>query len=291
MIIRFFCCLFFLGIHVACLSQVKRQKTTYIAKDTATLWFQQYPPQQNANGISVLFVHGGGFTGGNPENQFPMGEGLSKLGYNVFVIKYRLYLKGKSFGCTTPTSEKLKAIRYAVEDAIDATKYLVANAKERGIDTAKLFIAGSSAGAETVLNLIFNPFITKGSASYHFFEKFRFAGAMSFAGAVIDMNTVRADNWVPLLLMHGTRDQLVPFGTAAHHYCSATEAGWLMLAGSKTIYDFAQKNKLPAILYTYAGNGHEVSNYMFRRFKEMDRFMRAAVAKENISGEVAGISN
>lgn len=249
-----------------------RERTIYAIKGTDTLWFEQYQPVAKPNGMSVLFVHGGGFSGGDPANQYPMGEGLAKLGYRVFVINYRLYMKGKNVGCTAETAEKLKAFRYAAEDAIDATSYLVTHAAALQVDTTKLFLAGSSAGAEAILNAVFNPFVRKG------IRGFRYAGALSFAGAVIDMNTVNRDNWVTLFLMHGTRDQLVPYGTAAHHFCRATDAGWLMLSGSKTLYNEGVSQKLPVVLYTYEGQGHEVSNYMFRCFTEMDGFMRGVVA-------------
>ena len=261
-------------------AQLPTSRMVYAQKDTHNLWMDHYKPQGTANGRSVLFVHGGAFTGGDPANQFPMGEGLAKRGYQVFVIKYRLYLKGKDFGCGMATPEKLKAINWAVEDALDATHYLLAHADSLGIDTSKIFIAGSSAGAEAILNLVFNPFKKKVDARYALFDRFRYAGALSFAGAVLDINTIKQDTWIPTLLMHGTKDQLVPFGTAAHRFCRATDAGWMMFFGSHTIYEIAKKNKYPLILYTYPGGGHEVSNYMFRRFQEMDDFMQAAISNK-----------
>ncbi|RYZ44401.1 MAG: hypothetical protein EOO14_27125 [Chitinophagaceae bacterium] len=196
------------------------------------------------------------------------------------MIKYRLYLKGKDFGCGTPTPEKLKAIQWGVEDALDATKYLLDQATTLGIDSSKLFIAGSSAGAEAILNLVFNPYKRKNEERYALFEQFRYAGALSFAGAVLDIATVDKKAWVPLLLMHGTKDQLVPFGTATHRFCKATDAGWMMFFGSHSIYEKAKKEKLPLRLYTFPGGGHEVSNYMFRRFSEMDAFMKGVINKK-----------
>ena len=234
----------------------------------------QYKPTTAPNGISVLFVHGGAFTGGDPVNQQPMADGLTKLGYQVFVIKYRLYLKGKSFGCETALPEKLKAIHQAVEDADDATKYLVTNAAALRVDTSKIFIAGSSAGAEAILNLVYNPFVRKGDKNY---KPFRYAGAMSFAGAILDINNIDARPPLPLLMMHGTNDQLVPYGTSAHRFCKAVDAGWMIMFGAQTLYTEMAKRNWPVVLYSYEGKGHEVSNYMFRKFKEMDEFMKAAV--------------
>ncbi len=70
---------------------------TYAIKGKDTLWMHHYKAAGPANGISLLFVHGGSFTGGEPKNQRPMADGLTQMGYNVFVIKYRLALKGKRF--------------------------------------------------------------------------------------------------------------------------------------------------------------------------------------------------
>lgn len=255
---------------------------TYAIKGADTLWMHHYKPTAAPNGISVLFVHGGSFTGGEPKNQRPMAEGLTKMGYNVFVIKYRLYLKGKDFGCGMATPEKLKAIQVAVDDAMDATLHVVKNAAALGVDTSRFFISGSSAGAETVLNLVYNPFLNKKDPRYAFFSGFRFSGVLSFAGALLDMNSITTSNWIPTFLMHGTKDQLVPYGTAAHRFCRATDPGWMMFFGSHTIYEYAVANKKALILYSVPDGGHEVSNFMFRRFAEMDGFMQSVVQHRKI---------
>ncbi|MEN7547266.1 alpha/beta hydrolase [Rapidithrix thailandica] len=266
------------GVTVSLQAQKSKPTTlTYAIKDSDTLWMHHYEPEGESNGSSVMFIHGGGFTGGDPKHQYPFAEGLQDRGYRVFVISYRLYLKGKSFGCHTETPEKIKAIYTAVEDAADAARYIYDHAKELEVNTDKFFIAGSSAGAETVLQFIFNPFVHKDPERFSFFEKFRFAGAMIFAGAHVDLNYITAENWMPLLLFHGTNDQLVPYGTAAHHYCKAYNKGWLMLFGSEPIYQKGLKLNKPVALHAYEGRGHEVANFMFREFETMDNFMKSAL--------------
>ena len=236
-----------------------------------------YAPAKS-NGISVVFVHGGAFTGGDPENQKPMAAGLTKLGYQVFVIKYRLYLKGKSFGCETTTPEKLKAIRYAVEDIDDATRYLIKNYASLKVDTNKLILSGSSAGAEAVLNYVYDPFVHRKS-----FRKHSYKAVMSFAGAVLDMNKLTAQTWIPVFMMHGTNDQLVPYGTSPHRFCKASDDGWLMMFGAETIYNRGVALNKPVVLYAYEGAGHEISNYMFRKFFEMDEFMKKVINKSSFA--------
>lgn len=257
----------------------QRTRFTYAVKDTQLLWMDDYRPL-NSNGITVLFVHGGAFTTGHPGNQRPMAEGLNALGYRVLVMKYRLYLQGKDFGCGTETSEKLKAIHYAVEDIEDATAYLLQHADSLQLDSTKLFLSGSSAGAEAALNAVFNPFKSERRESAKRFSAFQFAGLMSFAGAVLDINLITKKSWVPLLLMHGTADALVPYNTGPHRFCTASDKGWMMFFGSESIYKKALQFYLPVQLYSFTGAGHEVSNYMFRKFREMDVFMQAVIHKK-----------
>lgn len=261
------------------------KRAVYAIKGNDTLWFDHYQPVIKSNGISVIFLHGGAFTGGDPENQKPMADGLNKLGYHVFVIKYRLYLKGKSFGCETATPEKLKAIQYAADDAMDATKYVVKNALTINIDTAKIFIAGSSAGAEAILNLVYNPFKNKYDTAYDFFKTFKYAGALSFSGALLDINNYTSAHPVPLFLMHGTNDQLVPYGVSAHRFCKEKNAGWMMMFGPDVLYKEARQRHWPLILYSYEGRGHEVSNFMFRNFDEMSHFMQRVVTHKKIKAQ------
>ncbi|MGV3766363.1 MAG: alpha/beta hydrolase [Chitinophagaceae bacterium] len=244
----------------------------YAQKGTDTLWMDDYRPAVGPNGISVVFVHGGAFTGGDPENQFPMAEGLNKLGYRVLVLKYRLYLKGKSFGCDTPTPEKLKAIHWAVEDIADAGKYIGRHATALNIDTTKMVLSGSSAGAEAILHALYNPFVGRKQSQPSL--GVRYKAAMSFAGALVDLQPISKGHAIPLLSMHGTNDQLVPFETAPHRYCKASDQGWMMMFGPVPIAQKMKTLDVPVVLYNYKGAGHEVSNFMFRKFNEMDLFMK-----------------
>ena len=249
------------------------ERIIYSVKEKDTLWFDRYLPQENYNNSTIVFVHGGAFTGGHPDNQKPLAVGMSKLGYQVIVLKYRLYLKGKSFGCETNTTEKLKAIHTAIEDIHDATAFLINSQEGLKIDTSKIFLAGSSAGAEAVLNMVFDPFTNrKVSAGSHPYKS-----VLSFAGAVLDLSTLDRNNKIPLFLMHGTNDQLVPYAIAPHRYCKASDEGWMMMFGAESIFKAYQNSNAPAVLYAYKGKGHEVSNYMFREFEKMDEFIKAVV--------------
>ncbi len=50
-----------------------------------------------------------------------------------------------------------------------------------------------------------------------------------YAGAVVNANYITKDNAIPAVLFHGTEDDLVPFGTAPHHFCDPSKPGYIIL--------------------------------------------------------------
>lgn len=251
-----------------------QSRIDYAVKDQDTLYMLHYAPEGTPNGMTVMHVHGGGFSGGNPASDRPFAEGLQAKGYNVFSISYRLFLKGSDFGCGTATPVKLKAIATAVEDVADAARFLLEKGKVLQVDSSKLYLSGSSAGAEAILHLLYNPFAESDKVRYDYFKKKRFKGALVFAGGVVDINPVDTKTWVPTLFMHGTTDELVPYGTAAHRFCRADQPGWMIMFGDKSIYEKGKRMQQAGLLYTYVGRGHEVSGYMNREVPKIDQFLQ-----------------
>jgi hypothetical protein len=94
---------------------------------------------------------------------------------------------------------------------------------------------------------------------------YQFAGVISLAGAVIDSDYITKENAIPALLVHGGKDQLVPFGSAPHHFCAPEDTGYMMLDGSETIaerlgaletsYIFAED---PEGTHDWANEGYEL---------------------------------
>jgi hypothetical protein len=101
----------------------------------------------------------------------------------------------------------------------------------------KIILAGSSAGAEAVLHAAYwtaNDLIDLPEQPA-LPEDFKYGGVISMAGALVDTNLITKENAIPTLLFHGTCDNLVPFGTAPHHYCDESDKGYLMLHGANSI--------------------------------------------------------
>lgn len=213
----------------------KIETTTYTYSDTLQL--DVYSPKKDdiKNRPLILLVHGGGFSSGKRDN--PLEKKfcveMAEKGYVVASMSYRLLRKNKGFGCMVPAQEKIETFLVATEDILKATNFLLQNASDLKVNPNTIILAGSSAGAEAVLNTVFM------KNQYKFkelpFEKINFSGVISFSGAVVDAAYITKETAIPSIFFHGVKDKLVPYATAPHHYCDAEKPGYLILDGPKSI--------------------------------------------------------
>ncbi len=255
--------------------EVLTETYTYATKDGENLDLDIYLPEYDSatKRATIIFVHGGGFSGGtrNSEGIVEFCGQLANYGYVVASISYRLTRKGKpeGFGCDCPANEKLNTFYAAVEDIQDATFFLIEHREQFSIDPQKIILIGSSAGAETVLNTAYQPPYCYGLDS----GPVAYAGVISMAGAIPDTTVIYDESAVASLLFHGTDDVLVPYGTAPHHYCAKENPGYLILHGSQTIANKLEQLKVPCWLHTTCGGGHEIANTpMTKYFDEIVDF-------------------
>lgn len=124
------------------------------------LYYPKEPIRDERRPLLIL-IHGGAFFNGDKQDLgFPeLGRHFAERGYVVASINYRL-------GFMLLGADADRAGYRALQDAHAAVCYLMENADEFGIDTTKIFAAGTSAGAITALNLAFmceekRPEITK----------------------------------------------------------------------------------------------------------------------------------
>src|SRR5690606_3230219 len=124
------------------------------------------PAHRNTKLPVFLFVHGGGFAGGDKGNRSTQAfcEKLAKHGFAVLSINYYLTLKHeKTAGasCTANMSKGLPTngfhpkLREAVENASNDTQLALQWIKDNddtyGFDLSSIALSGGSAGAMTVL--------------------------------------------------------------------------------------------------------------------------------------------
>ena len=259
---------------------------TYAIKGKDTLQMDVFLPKGTTDPGRpvVLFVHGGGFAGGirggETHNEFC--RQLASRGYVAVTMSYRLTMKGKSFHCDQPAENKVKTFQAAVNDVREATTALVDMAKNIRIDPNQIVLAGSSAGAEAVLHAAYwaPGLFNEGAQSLP--DEFSYAGVISFAGALVDVDMITAVNALPTQLFHGTCDNLVPYGSAAHHYCEPGDPGYLMLDGAHSIANHLHKLGKPYYLHTTCGGGHEVAGTPMTKYvEEIVDFLYNDVVQQN----------
>ena len=234
-------------------SDIAQSTHTYTIHQQDTLMFDYYRAIKAQGKLPLLiYVHGGGFMSGNRG-----GKGLRNFahklagrGYAVASISYRLTMKNLGFGCETDAKAKKQAFDDASTDIDRAVKYLLDNPKEFEIDKTKIILVGSSAGAEAVLNTIYD-FEHKELP-----EDFRYGGVISMAGALATLENINAETAVPTQLFHGTGDNLVPYDVASHHYCTAKQPGFMMLYGAGAISRKLRGLGKTYFLYTIYGGSH-----------------------------------
>jgi acetyl esterase/lipase len=259
---------------------------SYFSNDTISLELDLFLPEQGSTKPVplLLYVHGGGFSGGDRFAGYDLAKVLTDKGMACATISYTLYMEGKSFGCDGILSEKVRAIQIAASQLWHATAFLMGQSESFHIDTTRIFIAGSSAGAETVLHAahwdrkqmqVFDPALS---------PEFKYAGIVSGAGAIMDLNLITAENRLPTMLFHGDADDLVPYGIAAHHFCPPSAPGWLMLFGSFAIAQHLQEMGGTCQLTTFQGGDHSFAGeYFFRDQQPVAAFLDRVLSGESFN--------
>ena len=188
---------------------------TYAVKgsDVLHLDFFKMKGDTLARPTMILSFGGGWWTG----SRFSMAPIMYlRKGYNVACIDYRISLERFMYVDSTVDGYKyVRAITRAVEDTYDATRFLIDRSKELGIDTARIVLAGCSAGA---INSIMAEYLLCNEdpiATSRLPEGFNYGGVISGAGGVWKLGMSRpVYKWAPCphLFIHGTADNIVPFG-------------------------------------------------------------------------------
>ncbi len=242
-----------------------------------TLEFDFYKPKiTNKRTPLLIYVHGGGFSGGQRDdgNTIQFANQMAQRGYAVASISYRLIMKRLGFGCDTETKAKINAFDTAAEDISYAVKYFIDNDSLYNIDTQKIVLSGTSAGAEAVLHLayVYNSDILP--------KDFKLAGVIGFAGAITTLENIDRDKAIPTMLFHGTNDNLVPYNIAAHHYCNPNDKGYMLLHGSRAIADRLKGLGKSYYLFSINGGTHSWSGIPLNRcIEEVTDFLYNDVVK------------
>ena len=179
---------------------------------------------------AVVFVHGGGYSGGDkgsgPSAQ--LAASFPKLGYVTFSVNYRLLAPpGGCTGATAGSNECIFAAVSAITDAQAAVRWIRAHAAEYGVDPGRIGIAGESAGGITATGVGLyaeNPNNDGEDVSV----SPRVQGFFSISGGLPGGIFATADD-APGVLVSGTADGVVPYQWSVDTATAMTNLGRLGL--------------------------------------------------------------
>ncbi|MBC8124302.1 MAG: alpha/beta hydrolase [Candidatus Kapabacteria bacterium] len=238
----------------------------------------------------VLWVHGGGFTGGNRAEMNALCKRWAERGYVAATISYRLGFYGP-FPFDPPfaydTSEVLRAVYRGVQDFRSALKYLVTNASRYNIDTSRTVVGGVSAGAIISLHASFvddkdvrlpslgniSP-VVRGSESFARPDVGSLLGqsypgtplptiraVVNIFGALTDITLLQGAPFVPTYSYHQRADPVVPCAIDKGLWGLPfnVSANYAQLVGSCALTAEFEKRGIPTDQYEswiYEGAGH-----------------------------------
>ena len=150
---RLFFLLVFATLLVAARAEpVVRKNLPFLGPDRAEKMDAYLPPDSFARPVpAVVFIHGGGWTGGRRDQKIPTNicRALAENGYAAFSIDYRLNAvfktdEGKTVVTKVAWPENL-------HDCKTAVRFVRRNAAEFGVDPDRIAVMGASAGAHLAL--------------------------------------------------------------------------------------------------------------------------------------------
>jgi hypothetical protein len=214
----------------------------------------------------IIWIHGGSFIGGSKTDQdmVAFSQSFAKKGYACASVDYRLGF------FPFDSSNAVKAVVRAVQDTRAALRFFYkdkSTADVYKIDTNRIYVGGSSAGAITALHIAYlndeceltdylSPSTitqlgglegTSGNPGY----SSKVQGVLNGCGALAKYRWLEAGN-VPLCSVHGTND-----GTVKYNRGIVNPGTPLMfLDGSRMLHERACAVGLEHSFYTFAGAPH-----------------------------------
>ena len=181
---------------------------------------------------AIIFAHSGAFLIGSrkADDMIAFCDSFARRGYVTATIDYRMGMGatvsrflGIPINIKIEYSNGYRAAYRAGQDARAAIRYLKHNAEEYGIDTSKVYFAGSSAGGILGLYNLYNDkpqefteavFSEPSLGSLDTIGEQGYGGkanaVVSMWGAVQDTKYIENES-TPVFLIHGTADPIVPF--------------------------------------------------------------------------------
>ena len=196
-------------------------------------YFLYYEPSTVTSDKVIIWVHGGGWNAGSPKFFDFVGQCIAQEGYRFISLGYRLSPKNK-YPCQ-------------IEDVCKGYCEAIDFFDKKGIDTSKIIVSGSSAGAHLSSILCYSQRwqevwkvdISKIIGFIGVGGPYSFSGDMSFAVKMLlnqlfekgyDRNLgepcfLMDKNHIPMLLIQSKHDGLIEYSCAEKFYEKAKQTG------------------------------------------------------------------
>lgn len=237
---------------------------------TPNLLMDVYEPQGDtlSRRPLIIFAHGGSFISGSKETDnaiVDLCNRFARMGYVTASINYTL-----GFDAFPPNPESAaRTVVRSVHEMKAAVRYFrkdAATVNQFRIDPDNVFVGGSSAGAFIALHLAYVDQPSEipagvdttglnglegicGNPGYPSDAKI----VINLCGALGDTAWMRG-NTTPVVSVHGTNDNVVPYGSAIINFLGTFPV--MEVDGSASIYEQAQKLGIHSALLTFNGDGH-----------------------------------
>ncbi|MGV8095812.1 MAG: alpha/beta hydrolase [Mangrovibacterium sp.] len=210
----------------------------------------------------LVFIHGGGFRGGDKANVAAICSAISSKGFAVVSINYYLTLKYEKVdgvSCSACMAKGIpeggfhpllkKAVRNASNDTQKAFRWIKQNRGKYNFDLSSVSVSGGSAGAMTALYTAY----VSGQNVLPIKAVINLWGGLENAGLI-------KPGAAPLLTYHGDQDKLinVDFARALHERMEKigdNQSQLHILKGKEhAIYNFIAKEKIEEIVLFLRSN-------------------------------------
>ncbi|MDX9973283.1 MAG: alpha/beta hydrolase [FCB group bacterium] len=188
----------------------------YFNVDGNSLKLDLYLPRESKGAVPALvFIHGGGWSGGNRKDYAPYTIEFARRGYVTASISYRLRGVALYPAC--------------VKDVKCAIKFLRANAEKYGIDPNRIAALGGSAGGHLSMMIGY-------AAGAPEFDQGCFPDVSDAVQAVVDLYGP-TDLTTPFARTHGTVTSFIgqPYEAAMGAYVQASPITWVNAGDPPTL--------------------------------------------------------
>ena len=215
---------------------------------------------------AIIFLHPGAFFSGSnqSDDMVSLSIDAAKKGYVAISANYRLGLNIVS------TYSGERAVYRGVQDISALIRYLREHSEDLRIDSDKIFIWGSSAGAFIGLHLAYSDDSERPESTYgggndpdlgcidcegnNYNHNSRPNALVSCWGAIGSLDWINSHDNIPAIMFHGTSDLVVPYDYGLPFTINIALP---VVYGSNQIYDRLNLLNIQSEAYIEEGEGHE----------------------------------